>query len=454
VDAPPEPGAHPRDRLARTLSLRDAVFLVVASVVGSGIFLSPGAIADRLPHAGLIFSVWIAGGLLSLVGALVNAELGAMFPRAGGDYVYLRQAFHPAAGFAVGWTTFFAIYAGTVATLAAGFAESMAPILGLPTGLVVPLAVGTVLASSALNYASVHWGVLANNLTSWVKIGALLAFAVVGPCTGKGSAANLHPLLDGIEHVVSPGAFALALSPVLFAYLGWNASVYVASEIRDPVRNVPLSLFVGLGICAALYLLLNGVYLYALPVDELRHTANAGEAAARVLFGGLGGHLVAGFVILSILGTLNATILVGPRIAYAMALDGLFLPGVDRVHPRFHTPALAVAVQAVVASVLLLLLRSFPSALDFTTFAIVLATIADALALVWLRVREPARPRPYRAWGYPVLPGLYVLANAAIGIGIAAGSPRASGMGALAILSALPFYVVLRRTGGTEDRLG
>jgi APA family basic amino acid/polyamine antiporter len=446
VEAPAaeQPGAHPRDRLPRTLSLQDAVFLVVASVVGSGIFLTPGAIADRLPHPGLIFAVWIGGGLLSLAGALANAELGAMFPRAGGNYVYLREAFHPAAGFAAGWLSFFAIFAGTVATLAAGFAESVAPLLGLPPEAVVPLAIATVVASSALNYTSVRWGALANNATGWVKVIALLAFALLGPFTGAGDASNLRPLLSGIGEVAGPVAFALALSPVLFSYLGWNASVYVASEIRDPVRNVPRSLFLGLGICASLYLLLNAVYLYALPVETLRTTPNAGEAAARVLFGDLGGRLLAGFVLISILGTLNATILVGPRIAYAMALDDLFLRRVAQVHPTFQTPAIAVLTQALVASALLALLRGFPSALDFTTFAIVLATIADVLALVWLRLRQPERPRPYRAAGYPWVPALYVTANLAIAVGLAVGSPLPAAVGALVILSALPFYFALR----------
>jgi len=442
---PPEPGAHPRDRLDRTLSLQDAVFLVVASVVGSGIFLTPGAIADRLPHPGLIFAVWIAGALLSLAGALANAELGAMFPRAGGDYVYLREAFHPAAGFLAGWLSFFAIFAGTVATLAAGFAESFAAWAGLPASAVVPLAIATVAGSSWLNYASVRSGVLANNLTGWVKIGALFAFAVAGPLTCAGDVGNLRPLVAGATQVATPTAFALALSPVLFSYLGWNASVYVASEIRDPRRNVPRSLFLGLAICAALYLLLNAVYLYALPVEVLRHTANAGEGAARVLFGDVGGRLLAVFVLLSILGTLNATILVGPRIAYAMALDDLFLPGVERVHPTRRTPATAVVVQAGVAIALLLALRGFPGALDFTTFAIVLATTADVLALLWLRRRQPGRPRPYRAPGQPWIPALYVVANLAIAVGLAVGSPRASATGAIVILAGLPVYVALRR---------
>lgn len=445
MSASPGPAAHPRDRLARRLSLRDAVLLVVASVVGSGIFLTPGAIADRLPHPGLIFAVWIAGALLSLAGALANAELGAMFPRAGGNYVYLREAFHPAAGFAVGWLSFFAIQCGTVATLGAGFAESVAPLAGLPAGAVVPLAVGTVLAVSALNYASVSWSVGANNLLSGLKLAALLAFALAGPFTGAGQAANLRPLVDGMGEVASGSAFALALSPVLFSYLGWNASVYVASEIRDPGRNVPRSLFMGLGLCAVLYLLLNAVYLYALPVETLRHTVNAGEAAAGVLFGELGGRLVAAFVLLSILGTLNATIIVASRIAYAMGLDDLFVPGSGRVHERFQTPAIAVGLQALVASALLLVLRSFPNALDFTTFSILLATVADVLALAWLRRRQPARPRPYRAWGYPWLPALYALANLAIAVGLAAGSPRSVLVSAAVIASALPVYLVVRR---------
>jgi APA family basic amino acid/polyamine antiporter len=197
-----------------------------------------------------------------------------------------------------------------------------------------------------------------------------------------------------------------------------------------------------------LYLLMNAVYLYALPVEVLRGTANAGESAARVLFGDTGGRLVAGFVLLSILGTLNATIIVASRIAYAMGLDDLFVPGAGRVHARFETPALAVVAQALVAAALLIVLRSFPSALDFTTFAIVLATVADVLALAWLRRREPGRPRPYRAWGYPWLPALYVIANLAIAVGIAYGSPRSAAVSALVIVSALPVYLALRRWRG------
>ncbi len=426
------------------------MFLVVASVVGSGIFLTPGPIADRLPHAGLIFAAWMVGGLLSLAGALANAELGGMYPHAGGDYVYLREAFHRLAGFLVGWLSFFAIFAGTVATLAVGFSEGLLAWMGGPGDLAIPLAALTIVLASALNYVGVRWGARFNNLTAWVKVVALLAFVVVAPLTGLGDAGNLLPIVRGAGEVATPMAFALALSPVLFSYLGWNASIYVASEIRDPGRNLPRSLFLGLAICTGLYLALNAVYLYALPIAELRATSNTGEAAAAALFGGLGGSLVAGFVLVSILGTLNATILVGPRIAYAMALDGLFPSAAARVHARYATPSGAIVIQALVSVGLVLVLQSFPSALDYTTFAILLATMADISALYALRRRQPDRPRPYRAWGYPVVPALYLVANAAIAGALLFGRPREAAISLGMLALGLPFYLLLSRTGGSR----
>jgi len=258
------------------------------------------------------------------------------------------------------------------------------------------------------------------------KIVALLAFGVVAPFTGAGDLANLRPLARGALDAAPPLAFVLALSPVLFSYLGWNASVFVASEIRDQGRNVPRSLFVGLAICTGVYLVMNAVYLYALPIAELRQT---------------------GFVLVSILGTLNATVLVGPRIAYAMALDGLFARGVATVHEGYRTPGGAIAVQAGVATGLVALLQSFPSALDYTTFAILLATIADTAALFALRRSQPERHRPYRAWGFPWVPGLYLVANAGIAVGLAVGRPTEAIYGLLFLAAGLPVYALLRRAG-------
>jgi APA family basic amino acid/polyamine antiporter len=232
-----EPHAHPRDRLKRELRLRDATLIVVSGVIGSGIFLTPGPIAALLPHPGVILAAWIVGGLLSLAGALANAELGAMFPR----YVYLREAYHPVAGFLVGWLSFFVIFAGTIATLAAGFAAGLAHFVPLGEGARLGVAVALTAAVSALNYVGVRWGARANNLTAVLKVAALAAFAVLGPIFGNGDFSNLRPVFHGASEI-SLAAFGLALSPVLFSYLGWNSSVYVASEIRDPGRTLPRSL--------------------------------------------------------------------------------------------------------------------------------------------------------------------------------------------------------------------
>ena len=416
--------------------------LVVSSVIGSGIFLTPVTVAGLLPSPGAILTVWLLGGVLSLAGALANAELGAMYPWAGGDYVYLREGVHPAAGFLVGWLSFFVIYSGTVATLAAAFAEAVGQPLRLGGAATLALAIAATVAPSAINYVGVRRGASVNNWASYAKLAGIAAFIVAAFSLGRGDATRVG--LAGATGGFPPAAFGLALSPVLFTYLGWNAPVYVASEIRDPSRTLPRALFLGLGMCTAAYLLLNVVYLYALPLDALRTEPNAGAASARALFGPLAGRLVAAFVIVSILGTLHATILVGPRIAYAMALDDLFLPGAAEVHAVYRTPHRAIVVQAVVAATLLLVLRRFPSVLDYTTFAIVLATMADTAVLYRLRHVRPELPRPYRAWGYPVVPALYLIANAAIAVAMLRGRPYECAIGIGVLLAGLPFYFWLR----------
>lgn len=440
---------HPRDQLRRELSLFDATLLCVSSVIGVGIFLTPGTVADLVPHPGLLLAAWVAGGLLSLAGALANAELGACYPHAGGDYVYLREAFHPLAGFLVGWLSFFVIYAGTVATLATGFAEALARFVDPGPAGKLAVAVGITLAASWVNYRGLRPGARLNNVTALLKVGGLLAVAVAGLALGHGSLAHLQPLARDLGSV-PPGAFALALSPVLFSYLGWNAPVYVASEIHDPGRTVPRALFLGLGVCTALYLLLNAVYLYALPVGVLRGELRVGEAAAHALFGAAGGTVAALLVLASVAGCLNATILVGPRIAYAMALDGRFFGATDRVHDVHRTPHVAIAAQAAMAVALILALRQFPSILDYTTFAIVLATMADTAALYALRIRQPDRPRPYRALGYPVIPALYLVANAGIAAAMVRGRPAECLAGLAVLASGLPFYALFRRRAATR----
>jgi APA family basic amino acid/polyamine antiporter len=445
---PAEPDRHPLDRLERGLSLTDATMLCVSSVIGVGIFLTPGTVANTLPHPGLVLAAWLVGGLLSLAGALANAELGAMYPRAGGDYVYLREAYHPAAGFLIGWLSFFVIYAGTIATLATGFAEGLANFVTLSDFGKAAAAVAITLVTSWINFVGVRAGAQFNNVTGYIKIAALVGLVVAGPLLGHGDSRHFEPLISGATAVPAT-AFGLALSPILFSYLGWNASVYVASEIRDAGRNVPRSLFAGLAMCTLIYLLINAVYLYALPIGALRGEVRVGEAAARALFGGTGGTIAAALVLASVVGCLNATILVGPRIAYAMALDGLFFRGVHRVHEANRTPHVAIAVQALVAIALIIVLQSFPSVLDYTTFAIVLATMADTTALYTLRRRKPARPRPYRAWGYPIVPALYLLANTGIAAAMLWGRPKECGIALAVAATGVPFYLLFTRGRGS-----
>lgn len=445
------PGRHPLDRLEPQLSLTDATMLVVSSVIGVGIFLTPGAVADALPSGWAFLAAWLVGGALSLAGALANAELGAMYPHAGGDYVYLREAWHPRAGFVIGWLSFFVIYAGTVATLAVGFAEGLANFIDLGDQARSAIAVAIILATSAVNHRGVRLGAWFNNVTAGFKIVALIGLAIAGPLLGHApEAPAAEPV---VQSGVSAAGFALALSPVLFSYLGWNASVYVASEIRRPERNLPLSLFVGLALSTTVYLMVNLAYLYALPIESMRGQTRVGEAAARVFFGDAGATLAAILILGSVLSCLNATILVGPRIAYAMAIDGLFFRSVQGVHEKYRTPHVAIAVQAATAIALVLMLRRFPSVLDYTTFAIILATMADTAALYALRRKHPSRPRPYRAWGYPVVPALYLVANGGIAAAMLWGRPFECAAALAVTATALPAYeFFVRRRASTPPR--
>lgn len=447
-----EPLGHPRERLRRELDAYDATMLVVSSVVGVGIFLTPGVVAAQVPSPSLFLLAWLVGGLLSAAGALANAELGAMFPRAGGDYVYVREAFHPAAGFLVGWLSFFVVYAGTVATLAAGFATGLERFVSLEPRGEAAAAIGLILATSWVNARGVRSGARLNNGTAAIKLAglaalALVAWAIPAPPHAHASAASAPTGSAAL-------AFGLALSPVLFTYLGWNAPVYVAGEIRDPGRTIPRSLLAGLALCTALYLLLNAAYLHALSLPGMAGRVRVAEAAARALSGELGGSIAAALILVSIVGCLNATILVGPRIAYAMAVDHLFFRAVERVHDRTRTPNVAIWLQAGVGCGLVAALRRFPSLLDYTTFAILLAAMASTSALYVLRRRRAELPRPYHAWGYPLVPAAYLAANGAIALAMLVGRPKEC-LAALAITaSGLPFLFLFARRGRSAARGG
>ena len=436
---------EPKDELPRVLTLRDATMLVVSSVIGVGIFLTPGDVAKQFPNVGSFFFAWLLGGALALAGALANAELGAMFPKAGGNYVYLRAAYHPMAGFLVGWLSFFAIFAGTVATLAVGFTISLSNLVPLTPGVRVVVAVLVVWVASAVNAYATRAGAALNTSTAYLKLGAMVLLVVLGPILGHARLAT-EPFASGGS--ASFASFGAGLAPVLFSYLGWNASVFVAGEIESPGKNLPRSLFWGLGICTTIYVLVTATYVLALGMHRLPGMPVVGIQAGGVLFGERGGPILAVIMMASIFGTVNANVLVGPRIAYAMASDGLFFRSAASLNAQ-RTPHLAVIGQAVVATALIVAFRadsdSLRNVLNYTTFAIVLATIADTTALYVLRRRDPARPRPYRAAGYPLVPALYLAANLAIAISMFASEPVGCLLSVAVLLAGAPIYALFAR---------
>lgn len=423
--------------LPRVLTLRDATMLVVSSVIGVGIFFTPGGVAKLLPSPGWFFAAWLAGGVLALAGALANAELGSMFPRAGGNYVYLTHAYHPMAGFMVGWLTFFAIFSGTVATLAVGSTLSLGAFVQLSPLASTVVAVTVIWLASAVNAYATRAGAFLNTSTAYLKLGAIVLLVGAGIVFGSGKGDAFASAGSG-----SLSAFGVALSPVIFSYLGWNASVYVAGEIANPGKNLPRSLFVGLGICTTIYLLLTATFVRTLGMSAMVGEPAVGFAAGGAIFGARGSKVVAGIMLASVFGCLNANVLVGPRIAFAMAKDKLFFAGVAKLNAQ-QTPYVAVLVQAVVATVLVVAFKNNLSrVLDYTTFAIVLATIADTTALYVLRVRNPTAPRPYRAAGYPWVPALYLVANVAIAISMVVARPIECAAGVGVLGAGVPFYLL------------
>jgi APA family basic amino acid/polyamine antiporter len=456
------------DRLKRQLGLFDATMVVAGSVIGVGIFTTTGFVAAAVPDPFWLLVAWAIGGAISAAGALTNAEMGASLPHAGGDYVYLREAFHPLVGFFAGWLTFFVVYCGTVGTLAAGlveylavFAPALAPErawIALGPVLLGPgqaIALVAVWGCTLLCWIGVRESARFQNGVTLAKIGALAVLCVAGPLLGDGDWSRLVdagsvPTPSGTGLAAAVG---VAMVPVLFTYLGWNAPVYIASELREPERTLPRALLLGTALVTGLYLLINAVFLYALPIDEMFRVGEGGErdgivrvaeGAATALFGGLGGKLVAGLVVVSIIGCLNATVLVGARIVYAMALDRTVPLRLASVHPERFTPDVALFTQAAVASVLLLT-GSFDAILTYTTFAVITLMVLDGLALFRLRQRSDL-PRPYLVWGYPWVPALYVVASFFLWINTLVERPLESGFGLAIAATAFPAFWLSRRS--------
>lgn len=399
-----------KTELRRVIGLFSCTMLVVGNMIGTGIFTTPGRVAQQLPTSGWILAAWVIGGFLALCGALSYAELGASFPKAGGNYVFLREAYGPLWGFLYGWAAALITQSGTIAILAVGFTNY--------AGIETPwkaqtTAAGMIIFFGLLNYLGVKIGSGVVNAITSLKIVAILGLIFAGLFIGKGSFANAQPFWPDQTSPSLAGGLAMALIPIMYTYSGWNATVYVGGEVIKPSRTIPLSLLLGVGITGTLYLALNALYIYAVPVDQMRGVVASAAVAARELFSPRAALMIASLIAFSKLGCLDATLLTAPRIPFAMAQDGYFFKAIREIHPRFQTPGNAILFVTFWGAILAIWGAAAPKYFfmlldDYVTVPSLLMNALTVSAIFMLRRTRPDLERPYRAWGYPVLPIFFI----------------------------------------------
>jgi len=445
--------------LERRLGPLDGAAIIIANVIGGGILFTPPFVASLTPHPVWFLSTWLAGGVLAFFGAVAYAELAALRPRAGGEYVYLREAYGPLAGFMTGWTSFVTGFSGAMAASAIFFIVVLDRFIpGVANGdpfLVIPLpflpltfsrhtlmAIVLVWLFAFVHIRGVGPGRVVMNVLATLKVTTLLVFIALGFSIGSGSGANFQQAAAGS---VSATNWLLALVPVMFTYSGWNAASYMAEEIRDPGRNVPLSLLLGTISVIVIYALLNALYLYAMPVTELAAVkGSVFDVIGERILGARAGEVLAILALISLAAGINAWTFAGPRIYYAMARDGVFFPAAAQVHPRFKTPHVSIVAQAFWTS-LLILTGSLDTLSNYVGFAITLFAGIAVAAVFVLRAREPHAPRPYKTLGYPIAPAIFVAASLAIVLNAFYRNPGPSSLGLLVIASGIPLYLWLTR---------
>jgi APA family basic amino acid/polyamine antiporter len=444
--------------LVRGLGALDGALITIGSVLGTGIFLTGSDIARALPHAGLILLVWGLGGALTLAGALAYAELGAMFPRAGGMYQFLREAYGPLPAFLFGWVSFLVIMSGGIATIAVGFGEYLGAfipffstrnvLLTVPLGSAAWTLSGGQLAAAlaivlltAVNCLGLREGAGVQNAVTVLKVGAMAALVGLGLLAPAPAAPDWFAARPAVSLLAAVG---VAMIGALWTYDGWYNLSFSAGEMRDPGRTLPRGLIAGTLVVMAVYLLVNLVYLRALPLSTMAQTPRVAEAAAGVLFGASGARLIALAVLVSSFGCLSANILCCSRIYLPMAQDGVFFRAVGRVHPRYRVPVASLVAQGV-WSVALTFSGTYEQLYTYVIFCGVLFHVLTGAAVFVLRRSRPDAPRPYRVWGYPVVPALFILGSALLVVNTLRERPLESGIGLGFLLAGLPAYIWFRR---------
>ena len=450
---PADQSVPPDEGLVRAVGLGSAVLFVVGSVIGSGIFLTTGLMAEALPSATLLLLAWLAGGLVALTGGLTYAELGAMFPRSGGIYVYLREAFGPLLAYLYGWAALLIFFSGGIAAVAVGFADYVsyfAPALSPARVLLsVPTPIGPWTLSAAqivaviciaalawINYVGVRTGNRANVVITIAKIAGLAALPIMALLFSHTSP-EWTPVVPPVARPLA--AFGVAMIAVLWANDAWYCVTWIAGEMKNPQRDLPRALLYGISLLTLVYFVVNVAYLYALPMHELRGAGRVGEKAAAALVGSGGAAFVALTVVVSTLGCDLAAILAGARLLFAMARDGVFLPAAARVHPVHRTPHIAIVALSA-WSAILALTGTYEQLFTYVIFSSSLLHTIGAFGVFRLRRLRPDHPRPYRVWAYPVVPIVFILASGAVVLNTLVEKPKESlaGLGFLAL--GLPFY--------------
>ena len=439
-------------KLKRQLGLFDSTMMVIGIVIGSGIFMTTGLMAEALPSASFILIVWALGGVVMLAGALTYAELGAAMPKAGGQYVYLREAYGPLPAFLFGWVAFIAYLTGTNAAIAVAIAEHMGsffPTLS-PGNIILDLgfynlssgqllALSIIFGLSLVNYLGVVLGKWVQNVLTMLKIGSILVFALVGlfVTTNVSIDYNLNPTGMSFGQVLM--GMGVALIAVNWAVGGWDYVTLVSGEVKSPEKNLPRALMFGTLAIIFLYILINLAYLKSMPISQIAGEVKIGEASARALFGnGIAG-LFTVAVMLSMFGSLNGNILVGPRVTYAMAKDDLFFRQAADVHPKYRTPGNAIILQGIWAGILTLT-GTFKELITLVVFVNFMLWIAASSTVFVLRKKQPDLHRPYKVWGYPWVPALFILFSLAVMVNTFFESPSQSLMGLGLTFLGLPTY--------------
>jgi basic amino acid/polyamine antiporter, APA family len=447
--------------LVRGLSLLDSVLLLVSGIIGSSIFLTAKDIAVPLPHPALFLFVWVLGGLISLCACFPFAELGSMFPDSGGQYIYLREAYGDLVAFLYGWMLFAVANGGSIAALsvaAAAYSGNVFPAVSEQrvvfeiAGLAITRAhIFALLLIAILTYVNVvglRWGALLQNVSTWTKFAAMAGFVVLGFAIGKGHWSNFEShgvgLTLGLSATQLISALGVGLIAVFWAYDGWVYITWVAGEVKNPRRNVPLAMFLGVLAVGVIYVAMNMTYIYALPLNEIATHETIAHAAAAVLFSPKAASWLSLMIAVACFSAAATCTLAGARVYMAMAQDGVFFKRMAEIHPKWRTPAFSLIGQGVWAAALTVSGR-YDQLYTYVIYGMVLSYTLTVIGFFWLRWKRPEIPRPYRCTGYPWLPGIYVLIGTAWTLNTIITRPNEAFWGTAIVLAGVPGYWYWKR---------